>query len=182
MSARCTAGLSGCAPCRLCRHGHSASIPHAFAPAALRADACLQGIGARPIPAARCLAPLQERAEPAYAGSAWPAPRRNRLGAPDTPRLAAAGCANVCRPRRWRFSSIASRRMVHGHTARPRYETSTPRFKIGIARCGRGFLVSRWSVDLARVRERVGETFVRGCRVGHNSFRSGSAQGVLVSL
>ncbi len=31
------AGLSGCAPCRLCRHGHSASIPRAFAPAALRA-------------------------------------------------------------------------------------------------------------------------------------------------
>ena len=144
--------------------------------------ACLQGIGARPIPAARCLAPLQERAEPAYAGSAWPAPRRNRLGAPDTPRLAAAGCANVCRPRRWRFSSIASRRMVHGHTARPSYGTSTPRLKTDTARCGRGFLVSRWSVDLARVRERVGETFVRGCRVGHNSFRSGSAQGVLVSL
>ena len=33
----CTAGLSGWAPCRLRRHGHSASIPHAFAPAALRA-------------------------------------------------------------------------------------------------------------------------------------------------
>jgi len=32
-----TAGLSGWAPCRLRRHGHSASIPHAFAPAALRA-------------------------------------------------------------------------------------------------------------------------------------------------
>ena len=96
--------------------------------------------------------------------------------------LAAAGSADACRPRRWRFSSIASRRMVHGHTARPRYETSTPRFKIGIARCGRGFLVSRWSVDLARVRERVGEAFVRVCRIGHNSFRSGSAQGVLVSL
>ena len=32
------AGLSGCAPCRPCRHGHSASIPHAFAPAALRAS------------------------------------------------------------------------------------------------------------------------------------------------
>jgi len=33
----CTVGLSGWAPCRLRRHGHSASIPHAFAPAALRA-------------------------------------------------------------------------------------------------------------------------------------------------
>src|SRR5256885_7615324 len=37
---RCLAppGLAGCAPCRLCRHGHSAPIPHAFAPAALRAS------------------------------------------------------------------------------------------------------------------------------------------------
>ena len=40
VSAHSTAGLSGYAPCRLRRHGHSASIPHAFAPAALRADAC----------------------------------------------------------------------------------------------------------------------------------------------
>jgi len=31
-------GFAGCAPCRLCRHGHSAPIPHAFAPAALRAS------------------------------------------------------------------------------------------------------------------------------------------------
>ena len=37
MSAQNAAGLSGCAPCRLQRHGHSASIPHVFAPAALRA-------------------------------------------------------------------------------------------------------------------------------------------------
>ena len=37
VSAHSAAGLSGCAPCRLRCHGHSASIPHAFAPAALRA-------------------------------------------------------------------------------------------------------------------------------------------------
>ena len=37
MPVLCTAGISGWAPCRLRRHGHSASIPHAFAPAALRA-------------------------------------------------------------------------------------------------------------------------------------------------
>ena len=181
VSARCAAGLSGCAPCRLCRHGHSASIPHAFAPAALRAGACLQGIGARPIPAALHLAPLQ-KSRTGSAGSAKQVPSRIGRALANTLTLAAAGCANVCRPRRWRFSSIASRRMVHGHTARPSYGTSTPRLKTDTARCGRGFLVSRWSVDLARVRERVGETFVRGCRVGHNSFRSGSAQGVLVSL
>ncbi|WP_237764489.1 hypothetical protein [Enterobacter hormaechei] len=30
-------GFTGYAPCRLCRHGHPAPIPHAFAPAALRA-------------------------------------------------------------------------------------------------------------------------------------------------
>ena len=36
VSAHSAAGLSGCAPCRLRCHGHSASIPHAFAPAALR--------------------------------------------------------------------------------------------------------------------------------------------------
>ncbi len=34
VSARCAAGLSGCAPCRLRCHGHSASIPHALRPSA----------------------------------------------------------------------------------------------------------------------------------------------------
>ena len=43
MSASCAAGLSGCAPCRLRRHGHPASIPHAFAPAALRAALASRG-------------------------------------------------------------------------------------------------------------------------------------------
>ena len=37
-----------------------------------------------------------------------------------TPRLAAAGCAKACRPRRWRFVACTSRRTVHRHTARPR--------------------------------------------------------------
>ncbi|WP_224774258.1 hypothetical protein, partial [Citrobacter freundii] len=37
-----------------------------------------------------------------------------------TPRLAAAGCAKACRPRRWRFVACMSRRTVHRHTARPR--------------------------------------------------------------
>ena len=58
VSARCAVRLSGCAPCRLCRHGHSASIPRAFAPAALRAGACLQGKAQGAIPAAQSLAPL----------------------------------------------------------------------------------------------------------------------------
>ena len=43
------------------------------------------------------------------------------MGGPGTtPRLAAAGCAKACRPRRWRFVACTSRRMVHRHTARPR--------------------------------------------------------------
>ena len=37
VSAHSAAGLSGYAPCRLRCHGPSALIPHAFAPAALRA-------------------------------------------------------------------------------------------------------------------------------------------------
>ena len=43
VSAQCVAGLSGCAPCRLCCHGHLASIPHAFAPAALRTALASRG-------------------------------------------------------------------------------------------------------------------------------------------
>ena len=50
MSAHSAAGLSGCAPCRLCRHGHSASIPHAFAPAALRASLASRGSAPGPSP------------------------------------------------------------------------------------------------------------------------------------
>ena len=181
VSARCAAGLSGCAPCRRCRHGHWASIPHAFAPAALRAALALQGIGARPIPAARSLAPLEHR-RTGIAGSARPAPRRVGQGVADTPWFAAAGCANACRPQRWRYLPITSRRMVHGHTARHPYGASTPRLKTGAERCGRGILACRRGIDLARVRKRASEAFVRGCRAGLISFRSGSAQGVPVSL
>lgn len=43
VSAHSAAGLSGCAPCRLRCHGHLASIPHAFAPAALRASLASRG-------------------------------------------------------------------------------------------------------------------------------------------
>lgn len=66
--------------------------------------------------------------------------------------------------------------------ARHRYGASTPRLKTGTARCGRGALVCRRVVDLARVSGRAGAAFMRGYRAGHISFRSGSAQGVLVSL
>ena len=164
----------------------SPSRPFGFNPSRLRACgaarcACLQGTALRAIPAARSLAPL-DAAEPA-------APDRHdqRLFAMDgalanTLMLAAAGCADACRPQRWRFSPITSRRTVHGHRARHRYGASTPRLKTGAARCGRGVLARRWGVDLARVRERAGAAFVRGCRAGPVSFRCGSAQGVLVLL
>lgn len=54
VSAQSATGLSGCAPCRLCRHGHSASIPHAFAPAVLRALLAAKGSAQGPPPP--CLA------------------------------------------------------------------------------------------------------------------------------
>ena len=116
------------------------------------------------------------------AGSARPAPRRDGRALANTLALAAAGCADACLPQRWRFLLITSRRTVHGQLVRHRYGTSTPRLKTGAARCGRGVLACRRVVDLAHVRGRAGEAFGRGCRAGPISFRSGSAQGVLVSL
>jgi hypothetical protein len=138
--------------------------------------ACLQGKAQRAIPAARCLAPLDA------AESARPAPRRDGRTLANTLALAATGCAGACRPQRWRFLPITSRRTVHGQPARHRYGASTPRLKSGAARCGGGVLACRRMVDLARISGRAGEAFGRGCRVGPISFRSGSAQGVLVSL
>ncbi|WP_445940610.1 ParB N-terminal domain-containing protein [Pseudomonas sp.] len=104
------------------------------------------------------------------------------LALANTLALAATGCAGACRPQRWRFLPITSRRTVHGQPARHRYGASTPRLKSGAARCGGGVLACRRMVDLARISGRAGEAFGRGCRVGPISFRSGSAQGVLVSL
>ncbi len=162
------------------------SRPFGFNPSRLRACgaarfACLQGIGAAPIPAARSLAPLEYR-RTSGAGSARPAPRLNGQSVANTPWFATAGCANACCPQRWRSLPITSRRMVHGHTARHPYGTSTPRLKTSAARYGSGVLACRRGIDLARVRKCAGEAFVRGCRAGLISFRSGSAQGVPVSL
>jgi len=116
------------------------------------------------------------------AGSARPSPRRVGGAMANTLTLAAAGCADACRPQRWRLLPITSRRTVHGQPTRHRYGASTPRLKTCAARCGRGVLACRCVVDLARVSGRTGEAFGRGCRAGPISFRSGSAQGVLVSL
>ena len=180
VSAQCAAGLSGCAPCRLCRHGHSASIHSRLRACGAARCACLRGIGARPIPAARAWRPSMPPNRRCRIGPASAPPQWTELA--NTLVLAAAGCANACRPQRWRFSPITSRRTVHGHPARHRYGASTPRLKTGAARCGRGVLACRRMVDLARVSGRAGAAFVRGCRAGPASFRCGSAQGVLVLL
>lgn len=170
VSALRTAGLSGCAPCRLRCHGHSASIPHAFAPAALRAALASRGKPCGPSPPRTAWRPsMQPNRHPAATDRALA----------NTPELAAAGCAKACCPQRWRFLPITSRRTVHGQPARHRYGASTPRLKTGTARCCWGVPASRRVVDLARVRARAGAAFVRGCRAGHSAFRSGSAQGVL---
>ena len=180
MSARSAAGLSGCAPCRLRCHGHSASIHSRLRACGAARCACLRGIGARPIPAARAWRPSMPPNRRCRIGPASAPPQWTELA--NTLVLAAAGCANACRPQRWRFSPITSRRTVHGHPARHRYGASTPRLKTGAARCGRGVLACRRVVDLARVSGRAGAAFVRGCRAGPASFRCGSAQGVLVLL
>lgn len=119
-----------------------------------------------------------------WAGSARPAPRWTGCWGvlADTPGLAAAGCANACRPQRWRFVPITSRTTVHGQPTRHRYGDCTPRLKTSTARCGGGVFAWRWGIDLVRVNGQAGAAFMRGCRVGPISLRCGSAQGVLVSL
>ena len=170
------AGLSGCAPCRLCRHGHSASIPHAFAPAALRA-----ALASRDSPTgyprrATLGAPRCRRIGPSSAPPRWTGRWRTRWHllrqVVQMRAVLNAGSSYPSRPRR----------TVHGQPARHRYGASTPRLNTGAARCGGGVLACHWVVDLARVSGRAGAAFVRGCRAGPISLRCGSAQGVLVLL
>ena len=85
VSARCAAGLSGCAPCRLCRHGHSASIPHAFAPAALRASLASRGKPCGLSPPRTAWRPLMPPTR--LRGSARPAHRRMGSALANTLRL-----------------------------------------------------------------------------------------------
>lgn len=85
------AKLSGCAPCRLRCHGHSASIPHAFAPVALRASLASGGSAQGPSPPRELGAPRCRRT--GVAGSAGPAPRRNGQG---WVRYAGACCGRLC--------------------------------------------------------------------------------------
>jgi hypothetical protein len=138
-------GFSGCAPCRLRCHGHSAAIPPAFAPEALRASLTSWGKPCGLSPPRGLGAPRYRRT--GGAGSA-------RVSAPPygqctmgTPGPAAAGCANACRPRRWRFVACVSRRTDHG---RPLGLAggSTPRVQHGcLHRMGR-VPAGRWGVAL----------------------------------
>ena len=160
------------------------SRPFGFNPSRLRACgaarfACLQGKALR-------LSPPRE---------AWRPSNTAEPAAPDRPSQRPAAMVRARRTRRSLLrqvvrmrivldagcTSVTSRRTVHGYDFRPCYEISTPYLKTGTARLGRGVLACRW-VALARAKGRVSEAFVRGRRAGHNSFRSGSAQGVLVSL
>ena len=90
------------------------------------------------------------------------APRRNGRDLWATPRLAAAGCAKACRPRRWRFVACTSRRTVHRHAARPCNGVSTPRLKHQAASYGRGAFTLSLGVVLARVRAQADEAVMRG--------------------
>lgn len=154
LSARCAAGLSGCAPCRLCRHGHSASIPHAVAPAALRLP-----IGESP------------------AGY----PRRVMLGVHRCGRTRWRLLRQVVQMRA--VLDAGSSSPVCHETTRSAYPWSphaTPQDRR--RKMQRGVIACRQVLDLARVSGRSGAAFMRGCRAGHIFFRSGSAQCVLVSL
>lgn len=135
MSAHRAAGLSGYAPCRPCSHGHSVSIPHAFAPVALRA-------------------PLARSWRPAAMGGAGGA----------IPRLAATGCTHTCRPRRCRFVFATSRGTVHGHAAQPCHEASTPRLSIPPQDAAGAFTLAVEVMNLARIRGQADEAAQRGCR------------------
>ena len=91
-----------------------------------------------------------------------------------TPGLAAAGCANACRPRRWRFSPMASRRRF---TRLRRWSPSLA----GNCRtaplawpawCGGACLrPGRGDGVLPKSGGRAAEVFVRGCRVRQLSIR-----------
>ena len=180
MSAQSAAGLSGCAPCRLCRHGHSASIPHAFAPAALRAAFASRGKPCGLSPPRAAWRPL------------IPPNRLRRIGpASVPPRWTGAGeHAGACCGRLCRCVPSSTLAVLAHHVTKDGSRTSRPASLWSFhatpqdRRCKvwRGILACRWVVDLARVSGRAGAAFMRGCRAGPISLRCGSAQGVLVLL
>ena len=156
------------------------TVAHAFAPAALRASLASRGKPCGLSPPHAAWRPLIPPNRLRRIGPASVPPRWTGAG-----EHAGACCGRLCGcvpSSTLAVPAITSRRTVHGQPARHRYGASTPRLKSGAARCGGCILACRRVVDLARVSGQAGEAFGRGCRVGPISFRSGSTQGVLVSL
>ncbi len=96
-----------------------------------------------------------------------------------TPRLAAAGCAKACRPRRWRFAPVRHEGRFTDKPpgfamAHPRHASTT-----SSQSAARSVLACRWGVGLASVRAQAGEAVTRGCRVGHVSIRERAARASL---
>ena len=160
--------------------GFNPSRLRACAPAALR-FACLQGKALQAIPAARCLVhPRCGRT--GCTGSARPAPRRDGRNAG---KHAGACCGRLCGCVPSSTLAVPAHHVTKdgSRTTRPASLWSFHATPQDLRRkVWQGVLAYRWVVDLARVRGRAGEAFGRGCRAGPISFRSGSAQGVLVSL
>lgn len=96
-----------------------------------------------------------------------------------TPRLAAAGCAKACRPRRWRFALV--RHEGRFTDTPPGFAMEHPRHASSPSpqSAARGVLACCWGVGLARVRAQAGEAVTRGCRVGHVSIRERAARASL---
>ena len=142
--------------------------------------ACLLGISARPIPAARAWLP-SNTAEPAEPDR----PGQRPAAMDGAGEHAGACCGRLCECVPSSTLAVPAHHVTKDGSrtsARHRYGASKSRLKIGAARCGRGVLACRRVVDLARVSGRAGAGFMRGCRAGPVSFRCGSAQGVLVLL
>ena len=128
-------------------------------------------------------------------------PRRAMLGAPRCDRTGCAGSprrngrdagehAGACCGRLCRCVPSSTLAVPAHHVTKDGSRTSRPASLWSFhatpqdrrRKVWQGVLACRWVVDLARVRGRAGEAFGRGCRAGPISVRSGSAQGVLVSL
>ncbi len=151
------------------------SRPFGFNPSRLRACgaarfACLRGIGQGPSPPRELGAPRCRRT--GCAGSARPVPRRDGRG---TGAYAGACCGRLCEcvP----STTLAVRCLCVTKdgsriAARPCFEALHR--AVSMAACmGRGMFLLVVGNGLSWVRRRAAETFVRGCRAGHVSFRIG---------
>lgn len=95
------------------------------------------------------------------------------------PRLAAAGCAKACRPRRWRFALVRHEGRLTDTP--PGFAMEHPRHASTTSSqsAARSVLARRWGIGLASVRAQAGEAVTRGCRVGHVSIRERTARASL---